>query len=255
VVAARWTVNDAATRVPFMRFHAELRAGRSVAEALQAAQAYVRTHEAWRHPFYWGAWEASGLAHDRAKPSARTGDWLQEALQPQKLEATALARAVELALAGRSERGILVTDEQAEQTLANIGAFLESLADNTPGFVQQMAPEDRARVKQQLGVLVGQAEGAGSLADLLAVGGEAMTLLEETPVLKDNVLPDAYNVAAEQQSRAIGIAEQREAHEQSIKAEALARAKVALANHLGAARQALDAMLPQRDALTTPHGG
>lgn len=55
VVASLWQVDDASTRVLMEQFYANWRNGMSEAEALAAAQAYVRNHSEhdWRHPYYW----------------------------------------------------------------------------------------------------------------------------------------------------------------------------------------------------------
>ena len=67
VISSLWKVDDAATRALMTRFY-ELwhpkqdgRAGIPAAEALQQAQAHVRSQEKWAHPYYWGAWVLWGL--------------------------------------------------------------------------------------------------------------------------------------------------------------------------------------------------
>ncbi len=63
VVTSLWTVDDAATRALFETFYAELVAGRSPASAMQEAARRVRDHPGWEHPYYWAAFQVSGLAH------------------------------------------------------------------------------------------------------------------------------------------------------------------------------------------------
>ncbi|MGZ3623933.1 MAG: CHAT domain-containing protein, partial [Ktedonobacteraceae bacterium] len=65
VVARLWPVDDAATRALFETFYAELAAGRSPAKAMQEAARFVRVQPDWVHPFYWAAFQVSGLAHTR----------------------------------------------------------------------------------------------------------------------------------------------------------------------------------------------
>jgi tetratricopeptide (TPR) repeat protein len=67
VVASLWPVDDAATRALFEAFYAELVAGRSPARALQEAALHVRKHPGWEHPYYWAAFQVSGLAHGTPK--------------------------------------------------------------------------------------------------------------------------------------------------------------------------------------------
>lgn len=62
LVASLWTVDDLATAITVKRFYRYLKAGYSKAEALRAAQRFVREHHN-RHPAYWaslgltGAWQ------------------------------------------------------------------------------------------------------------------------------------------------------------------------------------------------------
>ena len=62
VVASLWPVDDAATRAMFETFYAELAAGRSPAKAMQEAARFVRVQPGWAHPFYWAAFQVSGMA-------------------------------------------------------------------------------------------------------------------------------------------------------------------------------------------------
>ncbi len=68
VAASLWKVHDAATRALFEAFYAELVAGRSPAKALQEAARFVRAQPGWGHPYYWAAFQVSGLAHDLHEP-------------------------------------------------------------------------------------------------------------------------------------------------------------------------------------------
>jgi len=65
VVSSLWPVDDAATRALFEAFYAELVARRSPAKALQEAARSVRAHPGWAHPYYWAAFQVSGLGHAR----------------------------------------------------------------------------------------------------------------------------------------------------------------------------------------------
>jgi tetratricopeptide (TPR) repeat protein len=66
VICSLWKVDDEATRALMTKFYElwnpkEGRAGLPTAEALKAAQAFVRSQEKWAHPFYWAAWVLWGL--------------------------------------------------------------------------------------------------------------------------------------------------------------------------------------------------
>lgn len=63
VVASLWSVNDASTGQLMVAFYRELAAGKTKAQALQAAQQNLLVTNRYRHPYYWagfalyGAWE------------------------------------------------------------------------------------------------------------------------------------------------------------------------------------------------------
>jgi CHAT domain-containing protein len=66
VICSLWKVDDEATRALMVKFY-ELWApkdgstGMPVTQALRTAQEFVRSHEKWKHPYYWAAWVLWGL--------------------------------------------------------------------------------------------------------------------------------------------------------------------------------------------------
>ncbi len=66
VICSLWKVDDEATRALMTKFY-ELwnpkdgTTGLPTAEALRNAQEFVRSHEKWKHPYYWAAWVLWGL--------------------------------------------------------------------------------------------------------------------------------------------------------------------------------------------------
>ncbi len=60
VLVSLWNVDDEATRALMARFYAEWKM-KPAATALRAAQAFVASHEKWKHPRYWAAWQLWGL--------------------------------------------------------------------------------------------------------------------------------------------------------------------------------------------------
>ena len=65
VICSLWKVDDAATKALMVKFYElwDPEEGESLAAAtaLKRAQEYVRSHEKWRHPYYWAAWVLWGL--------------------------------------------------------------------------------------------------------------------------------------------------------------------------------------------------
>jgi hypothetical protein len=62
VVTSLWSVDDAATRTLFEAFYADLAVGHSPASAMQKAAGMIRDRSDWEHPYYWAAFQVSGLA-------------------------------------------------------------------------------------------------------------------------------------------------------------------------------------------------
>jgi len=60
VVLSRWSIDDSARTVWLRAFHQELRAGRSLDQAIATAAAAVRQTRGWSAPFYWAGWLVVG---------------------------------------------------------------------------------------------------------------------------------------------------------------------------------------------------
>ena len=75
VICSLWKVDDDATSALMVRFY-ELwnpkdgTPGIPAAQALRRAQAFVESHEKWKHPYYWAAWVLWGLG-DSGRVSKR----------------------------------------------------------------------------------------------------------------------------------------------------------------------------------------
>jgi CHAT domain-containing protein len=60
VVASRWRVDSAATRLFMQVFYTSLISGRSVSCSLQEAEISLRQHPGFEHPYFWSAFRAFG---------------------------------------------------------------------------------------------------------------------------------------------------------------------------------------------------
>jgi CHAT domain-containing protein len=65
VLCSLWRVDDEATKALMVKFYElwnpEEGKGIGAAEALRRAQAFIRSHEKWAHPYFWAAWTLWGL--------------------------------------------------------------------------------------------------------------------------------------------------------------------------------------------------
>ena len=62
VIVSLWRVDDKATAALMKKFYELWKDGKmSAAAALKRAQAHVRSHEEWKHPYFWAAWQLWGL--------------------------------------------------------------------------------------------------------------------------------------------------------------------------------------------------
>ena len=66
VVATLWKVNEPATQAFFQHFYCAIKAGHSPAEALSHATQAIRQTEDWEHPYFWAAFQISGLGFSGA---------------------------------------------------------------------------------------------------------------------------------------------------------------------------------------------
>ena len=61
VIVSLWKVDDDATRALMLKFYGLWNVGKPCATALKEAQGFVASHEAWRDPRFWAAWQLWGL--------------------------------------------------------------------------------------------------------------------------------------------------------------------------------------------------
>ena len=66
VLCSLWKVDDEATQALMIRFYElwnpkEGKKGLGAAAALRQAQAFIKGHDKWKHPYYWAAWQLWGL--------------------------------------------------------------------------------------------------------------------------------------------------------------------------------------------------
>jgi len=63
VIVSLWKVDDEATRALMVKFYELWKPGKmATATALKKAQEFVASHDKWKHPYFWAAWQLWGLA-------------------------------------------------------------------------------------------------------------------------------------------------------------------------------------------------
>ena len=67
VIATLWKVDETPTQAFFQHFYRAIKDGHSPAEALSYATQAIRQTKGWEHPYYWAAFQISGLAFDPLK--------------------------------------------------------------------------------------------------------------------------------------------------------------------------------------------
>ena len=220
VVASLWPVNDASTRALFEAFYAGIEARMSPAVALADAAYMVRERAGWEHPYYWAAFQPTGLA-------SYEGDKSDSA----RLPAEAASRVEVASRVGEaheehkeSVRGGSRVD--AEQIVENSQSLLRQMK-RRPGKLRAVLEEagEKDSMVARLRALEGQASGVRTETELLRLADEVHRLVEETPSLAKRLLPREMDVDAARQKRWFYLEDseptQEDLHVQESKAQML----------------------------------
>jgi hypothetical protein len=187
VVASLWPVHDSATRALFEIFYAEIAAGDAPAGALADASSSVRSLPGWEHPYYWAAFQVSGLAHGPREPGLSS------------LSDEVVRRIGEMH--DESVRGGLAMD--AAESVRDSQVLLEQLIEEPEAVLEALDTEEQARLVAELGTLDYRAAEVRTEADLLYVADAIHRLIEETPTLAALLLPQGIDMEAAQNQRKI----------------------------------------------------
>ena len=199
VVASLWSVSDAATRALLEAFYASVAAGHPPAVALQNAARLVREHPNWSHPFYWAAFAASGLAIGQAAHA-----------EP-RYPANVLAR-VKAASQESIQRGESMNEKQTtERIVDDAEQLLGWICDYPNQVLAALDPAGRETLLDALRELSRQAAAVRGEAVLLELADAIQRLVEETPALRNLLLPEGMDVAAAQSQRAVTLKDHQKA--------------------------------------------
>jgi CHAT domain-containing protein/tetratricopeptide (TPR) repeat protein len=192
VVASLWPVADAPTRALFEAFYARLVAGYPPAKALQEAARHVRAQPGWEHPYYWAAFQVSGLAHESQNPVQMPLPMNQAVRMHASMHAT--TRGGKLMNVERQVEGALILLAQMSEYPNEV---LKELKNET----------ERDAVLTALEALAEQAIAAQSDADLQNLTNAIYRLVKSQPGLKALLLPEEAEVAEEEAQREVTLAD------------------------------------------------
>lgn len=188
VVASLWPIDDHSTRWLFEHFYARLAAGASPARALQGARAALQGTSSWRHPYYWAAFQAYGLAYNEAgielgeKPAYTMFSDIQER-------------------AGVVQRG--GRQMELDDSVRGAVIFLEQMQFYNEEILETLDEEEVSLLTAALPYLADQAGTVENEAGLLTLVNAIHILVEELPGLRHLLIPKEVNVAAARAARTI----------------------------------------------------
>jgi hypothetical protein len=193
VAASLWPVNDAATKALFEAFYSEISVGQPPAEALAVAARLVRERSGWEHPYYWAAFQVSGLAHS----SGGSGS-AHHALEDM---VTRIDGAHNESMENTRGGSAMSAAKEVQDSLV----LLQQLTRYSKRVLSKLDQAERDKVREELRALDDQTAGVSSEAELLDVADAVHRLVEETPALKTLLLPEEMDVEAAQEERRITL--------------------------------------------------
>ena len=192
VVSSLWSVNDKATSALFEAFYARVATNHSPAIALRQAQNELRTRAHWKHPYYWAAFIACGLAHGAVEQ-------LDHPTLPTELSARLDTMNVESQQKGHSmnEKGMLNV----------VKILLKHMSKYHRRVMDELSPIEKALTVETLAALIEKTRTVQSQADLLALANAIHTLVEEIAGLRDLLLEEHIDIAQAQADRTMMLAD------------------------------------------------
>jgi hypothetical protein len=190
-------VDDASTKALFEAFYAaQARPGVSPAEALREAMAVVREQPGWWHPYYWAAFQASGLAfrapvHPDDEIAIRNNG-----------DSTGLSATIEAITANGIRGGTMEADDlvrMAEAWLADQLGPDQQLLDS---IVHELGPDGASVLRDRLQKIQRELGGVTDNAELLSAVNAIHELVESTPALARELLEDPESSADRSSLRA-----------------------------------------------------
>lgn len=220
VVASQWHVHDGATRALFEAFYAGIAKGATPTQALREATAEVRAKQAWKHPYYWAAFQVHGMpqtAPSEPPPLAEASKLVIDSIYQQKDQ-----------LRGAKSM-------QPEEIIMNAAGTLDAMAGDPEAVTQALAelePEERAVVLEIFSTLPPQFQAVTNDAELLELAEHFTQLVEGVAPLWAlfGIGTSAAEVRAEQKKRAVTLESYLKAEDQTQRTAYVAEHCPALIN-------------------------
>ena len=182
VAAGLWAVNDASTRLLFEAFYRQVAANVAPAKAMQAAAKLLQAEPALKHPYYWGAYQVNGLAHDNT--AAAPIEWPDTLLQQ-------IATIAETPTQRGTRSNASTIIEGAEILLKQMKRYQSMILDDpSTSSGHRLDAIDSAVVRETLAHLETQIATVQREPELLALANTLHTLIEEVPMLREWLLPE-----------------------------------------------------------------
>lgn len=157
VASSLWSVHDQATRAFFEQCYQHITHGFSISEGVWAAAKKVRELPGWQHPYYWAAFQVSGLSmNGRAfAPQYAPGS-------PDVIDSS-----------GMQQRGEWMVDTPL--LVVNMQAVIDQMNENPAEILEALAPPQRSAFLGELERIAGE---AGSVASEQALYRWAVAFFE-----------------------------------------------------------------------------
>jgi CHAT domain-containing protein/tetratricopeptide (TPR) repeat protein len=189
VVASLWKVDDDATHALFVAFYTRLVAGQSPAEALLEATRFVREQPGWEHPYYWAAFQVSGLAHESRNPGQL----------PLSMNETVRMHASTHATT-RGDK-LMNVEQQIEGALI----LLSQMSEYPNEVLKELNEVEQGEVVKALEALDKQAATVQSYDDLSKLTVAIYHLVEDQAGLRALLLPEGSDVGEGQAQRYVPL--------------------------------------------------
>jgi len=230
VVASQWHVHDGATRALFEAFYAGIAKGATPTQALREATAVVRAQQAWKHPYYWAAFQVHGMPQT---PST----------EPPPLAEASMVEIGRIYQQKDQLRG--AKSMQPEEIIMNAAGTLDAMAGDPEAVTQALAelePEERAVVLEIFSTLPTQFQAVANDAELLELAEHFTQLVEGVAPLWAlfGIGTSAAEVQAEQKKRAVTLASYLKAEDQTQRTAYVAEHCPALINDTEQLTEELD---------------